>query len=332
MGEVLDLDARARGPGLPADPAQGAQPRNDAARRAADDAPRILTVRDLMGGALKRAHDKALPACTTGIREVDRMTGGLIKGFCWVIGAETNWGKSSLIVMVADENLRRDQRVLIVSSEDDEKLYGDRLLCRRASLNADRLRERQLTASELASAARAAGNAEALPVFLDARGRKAEWVAKQVEKIIREHRIELTIFDYLQEFRAGTKYEDRRNEVSAVASMFRSVVKQSATAGIIVSQITVTDGKTRPDKHSIRESKDVPNAAEVVALGYTRNGTETGGGERMLLLDKVKNGRRGVVQLGWDDSTASFTSDLEEPMQTTFAGRVNEANYQDGDA
>src|SRR5690606_40381223 len=52
----------------------------------------------------------------------------------WVFGADTSWGKSSLFVSVADENLRRGKRILIVSAEDPPSLYGDRLLSRRAQV------------------------------------------------------------------------------------------------------------------------------------------------------------------------------------------------------
>ncbi len=127
-----DLNDKHQANELPADPGLGATPM-------ASEVPRIRTVAELLHGGQARANSKLTRAmCTTGHYRVDDATGGLKPGFVWVFGADTNWGKSSFLIMLADENIKANRRVLIVSAEDDEKLYGDRLLVRRSRVNADR--------------------------------------------------------------------------------------------------------------------------------------------------------------------------------------------------
>jgi len=277
--------------------------------------PRILTVKQLLDASAERALSRApRGSCTTGVNKLDDATGGLRPGHVWVFGADTNWGKSSFLIMLADENMKKGKRVLIVTSEDDESIYGDRLMVRRSKVNAKRYRDRKLWDDELARVTDIVASAQPDPVFLDARGKPAETVAAQVKWAIREHRIDVVCYDYLQEFRSSKRYQDRRNEVSEVAAMLREAIKTSGKTGIIFSQITVNAEKKYPDKHSIRESRDVSNAAEVIVLGFTPTTPITradgsvvvDAGRKCALVDKAKDGIKGAVELDWDDESASF--------------------------
>lgn len=277
--------------------------------------PRLLTVKELLDASAERALSrKPRGSCTTGVNKLDDATGGLRPGHVWVFGADTNWGKSSFLIMVADENMKKRKRVLIVSSEDDESIYGDRLMVRRSQVNAKRYRDRNLGDEEMARVADVVSEARPDPVFLDARGKPAEQVAAQVKWAIREHSIDIVMYDYLQEFRSSKRYQDRRNEVSEVAAMLREAIKSSGKTGIIFSQITVSADKKYPDKHSIRESRDVSNAAEVIVLGFTPTADITRqdgsvvveAGKKCALVDKAKDGIKGAVELDWNEEQASF--------------------------
>ncbi len=317
-----DLNDKAMAGELPADPGENAKP-------IAADVPRVLTVRELIQSAQRRSISKSAGmGCPSGHYELDRVTGGLKPGFVWVFGADTSWGKSSFLVMVADECIRKRKRVLIVSAEDSEQIYGDRLLLRRSRVSADNLRRKRLTAEEHAAIANALEKAEDVPVFLDARGRGVEWICNQVKRLIKEHAIDVVAYDYLQAFDNEKPQQDRRNQITYIARVLTDSAKTSNVAGIIFSQITIQDGKSHPDKHSIRESRDVSNAAEVVMLGFTpdkpvvKQGVEVAkAGQRCVLVDKVKDGPRGgVFVLEWDSNSACFDSavDPEQALVDQF--------------
>lgn len=300
--------------------------------------PRVFTEEELLQSACKRASSREPRlVCSTGNYELDRMTGGFLPGWCWVVGANTNWGKSTWAVAVADTNLRADRGVLIVSLEDSHELYGDRLLLRRArrsnaeKINADRLRLRKLTMDELALADRVRKEAQPRPMFLDARGRKGEWIAKALAALLDgPHRIDLVIVDYLGEVRSGAKQQDRRNEVSEMAALIRGVVKRRDRALIMLSQVTVGEDPDKfPRMNQIRDSRDVVNAAEVVAMCgippadmKDKHGTvRARAGERAMLLEKVKQGRKGWAELHWDDDAACFV-DIEDPRASSADPRA----------
>jgi len=253
---------------------------------------------------------------------------------------------SSWIIMIADENIRAGKRVLIVSSEDDKSIYGDRLLLRRSRVSADNFKARTFTLQERAALDKVVDDAEDKPVYFDARGRSVEWVASRTKLLIKEHAIDLVAFDYLQAFDSDKRHQDRRNQVSYIARALTDVTKTLGVAGIICSQLTMQEGKAHPDKHSIRESRDVANAAEVVALGFTpdkpikRNtdGVQLAApGDRCVFLDKVKDGARGaLLRMSWDDNSACFNRYVQNPANRIFTAdnddpEVSEDGYRYGE-
>lgn len=326
-----DNDAAVAGT-LPDDPTEGT--------KVVAEAPRLRTAHDLLAGAMSRALSREVPRSTpSGHYLIDEMVGGFIPGWCWVIGADTNVGKSTLAIAFADVALKAGKGVLIVSLEDVEEIYADRLLLRRGrrgqneKINADRLRWRKLEPNEKQIAMDVANEAERKPLYLDAIGWTGQKLAKQLGKTLDAlPEIELVIVDYLGEIANEGRSEDRRNEVREMASLIKSTVKSRKRCVIILSQITVDE--KNPDKfprrHQIRDSRDVINGAEVVAmLGLVAEDMvdkKTGDivlrkGERGLLLDKVKQGRKGMVRLHWDDEAACFV-DVEDPQASAIDPRT----------
>jgi replicative DNA helicase len=306
---MIDENDKLRAGQLPDDPFEGSV--------VSHDAPQIYTVQDLLQGSLARATARDRRTFgTSGHARIDEATGGLRPGDCWLIGADTSWGKSSLAVMMADENLKRGKRVLIVSAEDSETTYADRLMRRRSGVPADRLRHRRLTAGDLDAMAMVVSKSEPLPVFLDARGKTVEWLAPRCKRAIREHGIECVVFDYVGAFVGKLQQQDRRGLVHYIARVLTDIVKTAipgGISGVILSQLTHGDETTVPGKNSIRDSKDLLHMAEVGLIGFFATESQPGRGltkgDRCMRLVKVKEGPAGGnVRMPWNPVTASFDS------------------------
>lgn len=319
---------------LPADPKSNVRP-------IALQAPRVLTVRDLLVSSCERlsTKDTRVRYCTTGCYELDRITGGFRPGFTWLFGATTSWGKSSWLVAVADENLRRGKKVLIVSSEDTDEVYGDRLMVRRARVDAVRFRSGKLDDEELRRVHDVTARAESLPVYIDARRFPVEDLAGHVGRAIKEHAIDLVAFDYVQEFRTKRRFQDERIKMREVASVLRHVIKDAKISGIIFSQLT-TDERTKvPTRLNIRDCRDMAHAAEVIVLGFEPDQDITSDGrviaekgKKCLYVDKVKNGPRNrIVALDWDPDTASFRAQKgpEDEWYDTVIGDQADEFFED---
>jgi len=303
-------------------------PRDDA--KLVVDAPVLRTTKDLIAGAMNRALNPARRVIVpTGHWEIDQKTGGFYPTSSWLIGAGTGKGKSTLATAFVDQFQSNGGDAIIVSLEDAEALYADRLLLRRArrsrdqKILADHLRLNQLTPTEIKLMTDVAAKADHKPIFLDAIGRSGEWVAITVAKMLDAMpQVGLVVLDYIGEADSENQKDDRRNELRKMGRLLRQAVKSRKRCLLMLSQITPDE--KNPDKFpratQIRDCKDLVFAAEVVAmLGIvqadvpdSRGGVKVRAGERALLLEKVKQGHVGFVPLHWDDDAACFV-DVEDP-------------------
>lgn len=238
---------------------------------------------------------------TWGHYQLDEMTGGLRPGFVAVIGAASSEGKSSKAIAIADENMQRGARVLIVSLEDGEQVFGNRFLARRAKVNAKSIRDHRINDRDHSKLTEAVQNAPSSPFFLHCEDMPWERVAIAMDQAILRNQIDLVILDYIQECWCEKQYQSRQLELQAIARRFRAICRKRNRAGIILTQLTGAEKGKPPSKEMARECKDIVNGAEQVLLLYT--GAD---GEKMSNLDKAKDGTKGIVALKWDSDTASY--------------------------
>jgi replicative DNA helicase len=341
VSKAPDVNDRHMAGELPADPMAKVKPINGAAERALADQPRVLTVRQILEASAERAKSaNKIATCTTGHYIVDDATGGIAPGDSWLFGAESSWGKSTWLVAVIDENLLAGKRCLIVTAEDSERIYGNRLLARRSGVAAKRIRSQRLDAWDDEQIEGVIRNAEAMPVFLDARDKTAEWTAKQVDKLLVSENIDLVAYDYVQEFSAARPQENHRLTLKYIAKTLRMPPKLRNKASILFTQLTASESTRKsahPTKDNVRDCKDIANAAETILLGYTpdvaieaNDQILVAAGQKAIWIEKVKEGpAKFAVGQEWDDSTAAFVrvDDPNKPNERHYSERED---YQDG--
>lgn len=269
---------------------------------------------------------------STGNAELDYLIGGYRPARVTVVGASTSWGKSSFLVMAFDEGTRVGKRVLVVSGEDGEDLYGKRIAARRGDINAFRLRDHDLNPREKDRLLYEAEKAERVPFFIDGVGTTAEKLANIISELCKEQPYDLIGVDYLQAFKCAARKQDRRNEITHIARCFIDAIKGANAAGLVFSQIKrLEDGKV-PTKHDLKESGDVENMAEHVLMGYCETEIEQATGEtrrdRYIIVDKNKDGPvvANAIALPFDARTASFKTTTirnAQPDEQRYAQEVN---------
>ena len=237
-----------------------------------DSGESVAKLRDMLAASERRAASRAAEGPPTSVPlslghwKLDRDTGGLRPGKVAVVGAQSHWGKSSFALMVSDLAIANGKRPLIVSAEDDEETYADRWLQYRADVPKGRFESGILASEHRDNMASAAQNAPDMPVFLDAIGRTPEWTVRQVRSLIRSHGVDLVMFDYLGAWvNEKTSGDDQRLRLNYVSRLFTTTIKTTKVAGVLFSQITPNENNT--GMYSLRDSKDIANAAEVVLIG-----------------------------------------------------------------
>jgi replicative DNA helicase len=266
------------------------------------------------------AREQARGARTVS-RALDKVTGGLRKRKFWVIGAASNWGKTSLLVALDDQFVRDGYRTLIVSGEDEEELFGQRMLGVGTRVDAIHMRDGNLTPHELKNATNAVQYAPDQPCFLDVTGLPAEKVAADIRSLILSEGIDFVLIDYAQVFRLAKRpqRDTRRDELWQIGRLFKDAVKGAGAGGILFSQITEDD---KNGKIKTRDAEDLEHLADVVLFGKSEYeqglGKDGQKGTRIekksVFVKKVKNGPKWFpIPLNWDPESASFRSDYDDP-------------------
>lgn len=237
-----------------------------------------------------------------GLPDIDRATGGIKPGHVWVLGAPTNWGKTSLLLGIADHYLSvHGSGVLLLTCEDEPVMLFGRWLAARARVKGTALRDARLSAPELQQCAEqvkwAAGGSKR-PVMLDGRGRDVERLAEDIRAIVAQHGPMLVIADYLQCIPTQRKTKERRHEINHVFDTLVNVVSSTGCSGLFASQLTGEE---------TRDSRDVEHRATVVLIGRKHES-----GDLELFVKKNKTGPKEFsVALAWDKITGSFTPHRE---------------------
>jgi hypothetical protein len=269
----------------------------------------VRSVGEMLNGVYRRAtQQKPERGSPTGVHAIDRVIGGFRRGRVTVLGASTSWGKSSFAVMASDVGMRSDKRILLVSGEDGEDTYGQRLMARRAGVNAMALRDLEITPKDLSRMAGVLGSAEGDPFFLNGIGKTAEYVGGAIKSICEEVNPDLVIVDYLHAFTCSKRCQDRRNEITHIARVFTDAIKNAGAAGVIFSQLKRLEDGQRPTMHDLKESGDVENMAEHVLIGYSVVPKQTQERKRYILIEKNKDGPvpGDAIEMPFDNVTASF--------------------------
>lgn len=223
----------------------------------------------------------------------------------FLLGDLTVTHNSTILAMMADENVKRKKRVLIVTVEDPISDYTQRMACRRSRVRASQIRDRRASREDLAAYNAAGVELMQEPIFfINGIGKAPESIAADIRTAIHAHKIDLTFFDYLQALEVGG--EKRVDALRMAGRHLTLAVKETNTAGVFFSQLTrdKADKHKQPTKADIRDCKDLSNTAEIVMLGYFDQSFE-----RLLYLDKAKGGRGSFeVPVEFDKRSASFYS------------------------
>lgn len=280
------------------------------------------TRREVMATALRSATSRDVqPGARTISKALDRATGGMRHRKCWVIAAPSNWGKTSVLVALDAQFCADGWRTLICSGEDEEELFGQRMIAAQTKADALRIRDGRLQQWELKAAANAVASAPDHPCFLDITGQPAEKVAADIRSLVLSEQIDFVFIDYVQVFRLEKARDNmtKREELWQVARLFKDAVKGAGAGLILFSQIT-EDEKT--GKRKTRDAEDIQHLADVVLFGKSEfEQALNSGGEKTHRIEKkafwvqkVKNGPKNFdVPLQWDPGPAAFISDYDEP-------------------
>lgn len=236
----------------------------------------------------------ASKAISTGFDGLDRLTGGMLPGDLWVIGACTSVGKSALAMSIALHNAGAGHAPYFETLEMESERIAKRALYQQA----------QAAKRELHSKANAFKDAivhlKSLSMdVIYSPGLTVPQLRTKARRLKAAGRCDVIFVDYLQIMGVprSAERESRQTKVAQNSAALKRLAGELAVPVVVLAQLNGdAEGGVKPSYHNIRESKAPAHDANVVVLlwkkeRYARTVT--------LLVDKNRDGMRGEIELDW---------------------------------
>ncbi|MBG9749572.1 DNA helicase [Bacillus thuringiensis] len=250
-----------------------------------------------------------LTGIPTGYTELDRMMSGLNSSDLIIVAARPSVGKTAFGLNIA-QNVATIARepVAIFSLEMESEQLMKRMLCAEGNIDAQALRNGNLSGTDWSKLMMAMGVISNAPLFIDdTPGISVEEIRRKCRKLKREHGLSLILIDYLQlvTLLHSKNGENRQQEVSTISRLLKSLARELKVPVIALSQLSrgvEARQDKRPMMSDIRESGSIEQDADVIAFLYRDdyyNADTDNKNTIEVILAKQRNGPVGVVELAF---------------------------------
>jgi replicative DNA helicase len=267
----------------------------------------------------------------TGFTEFDQMTSGLHQAEMIVIAARPSMGKTALAMNIAEHvALVEGKPVAVFSLEMSSQQLVQRLLCSRAKVNLQRVRNGFLSERDFPSLTSAASRLANAKLFIDdSPGLSIAELRAKARRLVASHQVQLLVIDYLQLLRSTSRraQDNRQIEISEISAGIKSLAKELNIPIIVIAQLNrQPDARAkeggRPRLSDLRESGSIEQDADVVGLLVRSEYYETDeeakqekAGEAELIIAKQRNGPTGDVPLTFLKEYTRFENRAREHDQ-----------------
>jgi replicative DNA helicase len=248
---------------------------------------------------------------STGFVEFDRMTSGMHPSEMIVIAARPSMGKTALAMNIAEHvAINEKLPVGVFSLEMSGQQLVQRLLCSRARVNLQKVRDGFLGERDFPSLTAAASKLAEAKIFIDDSASLTilELRAK-ARRLKAQQDVQLIIIDYLQLLRSTSRraQDNRQLEISEISAGLKGLSKELKIPVIVVAQLNRqpeqrTGGK--PRLSDLRESGSIEQDADLVGLlvrpemyEEDEEARQEKSGEAELIIAKQRNGPVGEIPL-----------------------------------
>lgn len=271
--------------------------------------------------------DHAFGGVETGFTDFDAMTGGLHRGELIILAARPSMGKTALAINIAEHiSIELGKQVLFVSLEMSRLELGDRLLCSRAEVNGQRLRNGRIGADERRRLVDEAAVISQAPLIIDdTPSRTISEIAAVARRLRARGSLDLICIDYLQLIEPENTRDPRQEQVARIARRLKHLARDLKVPVMCLAQLnrqTEASRDNKPRLSHLRESGAIEQDADVVMFVhreeyYATNEEERArlAGKAELIISKQRNGPIGDVELTWMHKFTRFANAAPAPYE-----------------
>ena len=230
----------------------------------------------------------AVSGLTTGLRDLDKKTGGLHESDLVILAGRPGMGKSALATKIAfgaARALMQDAAdagpgtlpkgsVAIFSLEMSCEQLATRLLSEESRVSGDKIRRGEIGTKEFNRFVEVSRELQSLPLFIDDTAAiTMSALRTRCRRLKRTKGLNLVVVDYLQLMRPslGTKPESRVLEISQITQGLKALAKELNVPVLALSQLSrqvESREDKRPQLSDLRESGSIEQDADMVMFIY----------------------------------------------------------------
>ncbi|MGI4951658.1 MAG: replicative DNA helicase [Janthinobacterium lividum] len=225
---------------------------------------------------------------STGLRDLDKKTGGLHPSDLMILAGRPGMGKTALATKIAfgaakalqrdaqaeDPNKQPHGSVAIFSLEMSSEQLATRLLSEEARVSGDRIRRGDIGQRDFDKFVQVSREIGSLPLHIDdTPAITLSAMRTRCRRLKRTRGLSLVVVDYLQLMRpsVGTKPESRVLEISQITQGLKAIAKELAVPVLALSQLSravESREDKRPQLSDLRESGTIEQDADMVLFVY----------------------------------------------------------------
>jgi replicative DNA helicase len=257
----------------------------------------------------EKAEKGIQPGITTGLADLNRLTGGWQKSDLVILAARPAMGKTAMALHFAKRAAKTGTAVAMFSLEMSDVSLGNRFLLSETDVNPNDFKLGKISQEDSAKIEKAVGKMYQYPIYIDSNASVTmSYIHSRCRLLKKRGKCEMIIIDYLQlAVEKGDKNRNRENEVSKMSREAKLIAKELDVPVILLSQLN-RDVDKRSNKvpvlADLRESGAIEQDADMVIFihrpEYYDKNSKNGYGE--LIIAKYRNGYTGKVLFKYNES------------------------------
>ena len=270
---------------------------------------------------------------TTGLADLNRITGGWQNGELVIIAARPAMGKTAFSLHFAKSAAKSGVPVAMFSLEMTGLSLSNRLLLSESDIvEPEKFKSGKLSELEQQSTERAAGKLWKLPIKVDDSSVTTISSIKAKARLLKKkNQCGLIIIDYLQLTEGDDKTGNREQEIASISRGAKKIAKELNVPVILLSQLSrkvEERADKRPQLSDLRESGAIEQDADLVIFLYRydyyfkRPAKNTAGNEIdnhiELIIAKYREGSTGSVN-------ATHNGSLTKIFDYDYFGQAQQA-------
>ena len=269
---------------------------------------------EVMGRISEMDGSNQVTGLPTGLKDLDRLLGGLHPSNLVVVAARPSMGKSALALNMATNVAMKGKTVAIFSLEMSKEEIVQRMLCSVGRIDSKAARTGTDNERIWKAMTDAADKLFQAPMFVDDSSVvNVTDIRAKCRRVERVKGLDLVIVDYLQ-LMQGNHRENRQQEIAEISRGLKNLASELKVPIIAVSQLN-RSAEQREDKRprlsDLRESGALEQDADIVMFiyrdEYYNRETPEAKGVAEVNVAKHRSGETGTVKMTFLSNYTLFT-------------------------